>query len=46
MKTVGKKTVTIKNLSNDKVIWVRIAGDKNEKQWASAWAELITVKIP
>lgn len=46
MKTVAKKAVTIKNLSDNQVIWVRIAGNKNEKQWASDWKELITVKIP
>ena len=43
-KTNGK--TTIKNLSNDKKIWVRVSGEKSSKTWASGWTVLHTVALP
>ena len=40
------KDVTIKGLSTDNKIWVRVSGDKTKKLWATNWLELHKVKLP
>ncbi len=47
MKTIkSTKNTTIKSLSNGKIVWVRVSGDKNTKTWASGWVQLHTVALP
>ncbi len=40
------KSATLKKLSDGNQIWIRISGDKNKKQWASAWKEFHKVAQP
>lgn len=40
------KATTLKKLSDNQVVWVRVSGDKNKKQWATAWAPLHKVILP
>lgn len=40
------KAATLKKLSDNQVVWVRVSGDKNKKQWATAWAPLHKVTLP
>ncbi len=47
MKTIkSTKNTTIKSLSDGKIVWVRVSGDKSTKTWASNWVQLHTVALP
>ena len=44
--TTRPKTVTMKNVSDLSTVWIRKAGDKKTKTWATNWAKLGVVDYP
>ena len=44
--TTRAKTVTLKNVNDYSRIWIRRAGDKKTKTWATNWAKLGIVDYP
>lgn len=44
--TTRSKTLTMKNIGDYSSIWIRRAGDKKKKDWATDWAKLGIVDYP